>query len=96
MPRIMLGDHIAILKTLGASPAFVKKIFLIQFSLFSVLVGLLGCGLGYGVQEMIFSSLRPLFNFSLPQPGPEPMFVGFFISFFYFRKSFLCFYHFAN
>ena len=75
-------DHIAILKTLGASPAFVKKIFLIQFSLFSVLVGLLGCGLGYGVQEMIFSSLRPLFNFSLPQPGPEPIFVGFFMSFF--------------
>ena len=31
---------------------------------------------------MIFSSLRPLFNFSLPQPGPEPIFVGFFMSFF--------------
>ena len=75
-------DHIAILKTLGASPAFVRKIFFIQFSLFSIFVGLLGCGLGYGVQEMIFNSLRPLFNFTLPQPGPQPIFVGFFMSFF--------------
>ena len=31
---------------------------------------------------MIFNSLRPLFNFTLPQPGPEPIFVGFFMSFF--------------
>ena len=74
--------HIAILKTLGASPRFVKKIFLIQFSLFSVLVGLLGCAAGYGVQEIIFNSLSPIFDFALPQPGPKPIVVGFFMSFF--------------
>mgnify|MGYP001415421229 CR=1 FL=1 len=75
-------DHIAILKTFGASPWVVRKIFLIHFSSFSILVGFLGCAFGYGVQEIIFNSLRPLFSFALPEPGLKPIVVGFFMSFF--------------
>ncbi len=69
-------DHVAILKTLGARPSTIDRLFVILFLLLGVIAGTLGAVIGWLVQFGITEVLRPLFELDLPAPGPRPLALG--------------------
>jgi putative ABC transport system permease protein len=61
-------DHVAILKSLGATAATVSRIYVGSLLLLGAIATAVGCGLGWGIQLLFFS----LFGDQLPvEPGPS-------------------------
>jgi putative ABC transport system permease protein len=69
-------DHVAILKTLGATPNRIDFIFFVMFIVLGVLATLIGSGIGYGVQIIAVKILEPLIPIELPSPGMRPVWLG--------------------
>ena len=69
-------DHVAILKTLGATPRRVDLIFLTIFVLLGCLATLLGAAIGYLMQWGVTGILAPWIPVSLPPPGIKPLALG--------------------
>lgn len=69
-------DHVAILKTLGATPGGIDMIFVVMFIVLGVVATLIGSGIGYGVQIIAVKILEPLIPIELPSPGMRPVWLG--------------------
>lgn len=69
-------DHIAILKTLGATPKDIDMIFVVMFIVLGVLATLAGSGIGFVVQLGAVKILTPLIPIELPAPGLKPIWLG--------------------
>jgi putative ABC transport system permease protein len=69
-------DHVAILKTLGATPRAVDLIFLIIFLVLGTLATLLGSVIGYLMQMGVAEILSPYIPIELPEPSMRPVFLG--------------------
>ncbi|MBV1877068.1 MAG: ABC transporter permease [Pseudomonadales bacterium] len=69
-------DHVAIFKTLGATPNAVDGLFLVIFSLLGLLATVAGSGLGYCAQLAVVSILGPYIPIELPAPGVQPFLLG--------------------
>ena len=69
-------DHVAILKTLGATPAAVDSIFIQIFVVLGLLATVLGAGIGYATQAGIVAILSPYIPVDLPAAGPRPLILG--------------------
>ena len=69
-------DHVAILKTLGATPGGIDMIFVVMFVVLGVVATLIGSGIGYGVQIIAVKILEPLIPIELPSPGMRPVWLG--------------------
>ncbi len=69
-------DHVAILKTLGATPNGIDALFITMFLLLGVTATLMGSAIGYGIQLVIVEILGPLIPIELPSPGMKPVWLG--------------------
>ncbi|MCB1645222.1 MAG: FtsX-like permease family protein [Pseudomonadales bacterium] len=70
-------DHVAILKTLGASPGAIDQLFLLVFLIIGVLSTIADSAIGYLVQLGIVEILSPYIPVALPEPGIRPVIIGF-------------------
>jgi putative ABC transport system permease protein len=68
--------QVAVLKTLGATPATLIKTFLIQFSVLFVIGVVTGLSLGWLIQGLISSLLSGLMSTALPEPSPARLWLG--------------------
>ncbi len=68
--------QVAVLKTLGATPAKLVKIFSIQFLVLFVLGAAIGLAAGWAVQALISSLLSGLLSTSLPEPSISRLWLG--------------------
>ncbi|WP_024299442.1 ABC transporter permease [Methylomicrobium lacus] len=62
-------DASALLRCLGCTQREILRLYCAQFAVLGVVVGALGCGLGWLLQEGLFLLLRSLLPAQLPQPG---------------------------
>ena len=69
-------DHVAILKTLGATPNGIDGLFITIFVLLGLIGTLLGSGVGYMAQIGISAALQPFIPVELPAPGMRPIWLG--------------------
>ncbi|MDA0977798.1 MAG: ABC transporter permease, partial [Proteobacteria bacterium] len=69
-------DHVAIMKTLGATPARVDGIFLFIFVFLGIAATLLGAGIGFGLQMVVANILAPYIPIELPAPSLRPVLLG--------------------
>ena len=69
-------DHVAIMKTLGASPSSIDSLFLMIFLVVGLCSTLLGSVVGYLAQTGIVSILAPFIPIELPSPGWRPIWLG--------------------
>lgn len=69
-------DHVAILKTLGATPNTIDRIFLVIFLTLGAAATLFGSAVGYGAQTGIVAILGPYIPIELPAPGMRPIWLG--------------------
>ena len=69
-------DHVAILKTLGATPARIDQIYLVIFIGLGLAATLIGAALGLIVQAGVAEVLRPLLPVALPAPTMKPVLLG--------------------
>lgn len=69
-------DHVAILKTLGATPNGINNIFLVIFITLGTIATVLGSIIGFGVQHVIVGILGPYIPVTLPNPGLAPIWLG--------------------
>ncbi len=69
-------DHVAILKTLGATPKTVDFIFITIFVLLGTLATILGAGIGYLMQMGVTEILSPYIPIELPEPSMRPIILG--------------------
>lgn len=69
-------DHVAILKTLGATPKTVDAIYLAIFVLLGLAAALLGAALGYVLQLGVVRILSPYIPVALPAPSLRPLLLG--------------------
>lgn len=69
-------DHVAILKTLGATPARIDMLFATVFLILGVAATIVGSGVGWLAQLGIVKILEPFIPISLPSPGFRPLVVG--------------------
>ena len=69
-------DHVAIMKTLGASPSSIDSLFLMIFLVVGLCSTLLGSVVGYLAQTGIASILAPFIPIELPSPGWRPIWLG--------------------
>jgi putative ABC transport system permease protein len=68
--------QVAVLKTLGATPKLLKKVFFIQFTLLFVIGVVVGLVIGWGIQGVISSLLSGLMSTSLPEPSIDRLWLG--------------------
>ncbi|MCX4192311.1 ABC transporter permease [Methylophaga sp. OBS1] len=68
--------QVAVLKTLGATPATLIKTFLIQFSVLFVAGVTVGLTIGWFLQGLISSVLADLMSTALPEPSPSRLWLG--------------------
>lgn len=68
--------QVAVLKTLGASPTVLIKMFTIQFSVIFVVGVVIGLVAGWGIQSIISSILSDLMSIRLPQPSISRLWLG--------------------
>lgn len=68
--------QVAVLKTLGATPATLIKTFLIQFSVLFVAGVAVGLTIGWFLQGLISSVLADLMSTALPEPSPNRLWLG--------------------
>ncbi|MFT7132496.1 MAG: putative ABC transport system permease protein [Cyclobacteriaceae bacterium] len=69
-------DHVAIMKTLGASPGNIDSLFLMIFLAVGVFSTLVGSLIGFGAQSLIATILAPFIPIELPNPGWRPIWLG--------------------
>ena len=69
-------NHVAILKTLGATPAGIDTIFIVIFLVLGSLSTIVGSCVGFVVQIAAVKILEPLIPIELPNPGLRPLGVG--------------------
>jgi putative ABC transport system permease protein len=69
-------DGCALMRCLGASQNFIVRVNLLQLLVLGVLGGLVGCALGYLVQEALHHLLQSLLLESLPAPSLLPVAQG--------------------
>lgn len=69
-------DHVAILKTLGATPNGIDGLFLTIFITLGIVATLFGSLVGYGTQLGVVAILQPYIPIELPDPGMEPILLG--------------------
>ena len=69
-------DHVAIMKTLGATPKAVDMTFITIFVVLGSLATLVGAGIGYGMQYGVTEILSPYIPIELPEPSLRPVFLG--------------------
>jgi putative ABC transport system permease protein len=62
-------DATAIMRCLGSKQNDVLKLFLSQFCILGLMTSLVGCGLGWLVQEVLFRLLRTLLPQTIANPG---------------------------
>ncbi len=74
-------DHVAIMKSLGATSVRIDLLFTIIFVVTGLLATLLGSAVGWGFQLMVVKVLAPYIPVTLPDPGIQPYFVGAFTGF---------------
>ena len=68
--------QVAVLKTLGATPKVLAKVFLIQFTLLFVIGVVIGLAVGWVVQGFIASLLSGLMSTALPEPSLSRLWLG--------------------
>ncbi|HEC59232.1 MAG TPA: FtsX-like permease family protein [Methylophaga sp.] len=68
--------QVAILKTLGATPKSLIKLFFIQFIVLFIIGSAIGLAVGWGVQGIISSLLAGLMSASLPEPSISRLWLG--------------------
>ena len=69
-------DHVAILKTLGATPTGIDSIFIIILLVLGLVATLLGSVLGFFIQTGITSIMYPWIPVELPAPGLRGVWLG--------------------
>ncbi|HIL96061.1 MAG TPA: FtsX-like permease family protein [Pseudomonadales bacterium] len=69
-------DHVAILKTLGATPNGIDSLFLVIFIVMGIFATFAGSAIGYVTQMGIVSLLQPFIPIELPAPGTRPIWLG--------------------
>lgn len=68
--------QVAVLKTLGATPKLLIKVFFIQFTILFVIGVAIGLAVGWGIQGVISSLLSGLMSTSLPEPSISRLWLG--------------------
>ncbi|ETX11467.1 ABC transporter permease [Marinomonas ushuaiensis DSM 15871] len=68
--------QVAILKTLGATPKLLTRVFAQQLFALLIVGALIGLGIGWGIQEIIASLLSSLVSSSLPEPSVDRLWLG--------------------
>ncbi|PYF84833.1 putative ABC transport system permease protein [Marinomonas alcarazii] len=68
--------QVAILKTLGATPKQLGRLFFLQLFLLFVAGAAIGLGIGWGIQEIIASLLSGLMSTALPEPSIGRLWLG--------------------
>lgn len=71
-------DATAILRCLGSKQNGVLALFLIQFLFLGLMTSIAGCGIGWGVQELLFRLLRSLLPQTVANPSWPAMLTGVF------------------
>ena len=69
-------DHVAILKTLGATPVNIDSLFFFIFMVIGLTATAVGSLVGYLMQVGVITVLGPLIPVELPLPGVKPIWVG--------------------
>ena len=69
-------DHVAIMKTLGATPRSVDLIFVTIFVTLGSTATLFGAAIGYGMQMGVARILAPYIPIELPDPSMRPVLLG--------------------
>lgn len=69
-------DHVAVLKTLGATPNAIDGMFTVIFVTLGFVATLIGSALGWLVQIGIVGILDPYIPIELPSPGLRPIWLG--------------------
>lgn len=69
-------DHVAIMKTLGATSARIDAIFLMIFVVLGIAATVAGAAIGYGLQLAIAEILSPYIPVELPAPTMKPVLLG--------------------
>ena len=69
-------DHVAVLKTLGATPRDIQWGYTGVLSVVGIVGAVLGLALGVLVHLGIIAALGGFLPVALPMPGPRPLFVG--------------------
>ncbi|MFT5562351.1 MAG: putative ABC transport system permease protein, partial [Litorivivens sp.] len=69
-------DHVAILKTLGATPNGIDSLFITIFVTLGLVATGMGSALGFVSQMGIVSILQPFIPIELPAPGMQPVILG--------------------
>ena len=69
-------DPCAVMRCLGATQAFLLRVYLGQFVLLGLLASTLGCVLGYLAHFALHAWLSQLLTTALPPPGPLPAIQG--------------------
>ncbi len=68
--------QVAVLKTVGATPKVLAKVFFIQFMMLFVLGAAIGLAIGWGIQGIISSLLSGLMSTPLPEPSVSRLWLG--------------------
>ena len=69
-------DPCAVMRCLGATQAFLLRIYLAQFALLGLISSVLGCVIGYFAHFVLYAWLAQLLATPLPQPGVLPALQG--------------------
>ncbi len=69
-------DHVAIMKSLGATAARINTLYSMVFIIIGMLATATGCVLGWIVQLGVVELLAPFIPVALPDPGARPFMVG--------------------
>ena len=69
-------DHVAIMKTLGATPRSVDLVFITIFVTLGSTATLFGAAVGYGMQMGVARILAPYIPIELPEPSMRPVLLG--------------------
>jgi putative ABC transport system permease protein len=69
-------DHVAILKTLGATPDGIDGLFITIFVTLGIAATVIGSAVGFVAQIGIVSILQPFIPIELPAPGWQPVVLG--------------------
>lgn len=68
--------QVAILKTIGATPKLLGKLFFLQLFILFIVGAAIGLVIGWGLQEIIASLLSGLMSTTLPEPSVSRLWLG--------------------
>ena len=69
-------DHVAIMKTLGATPRRIDAVFIAIFVILGIVSALAGALIGLGMQAGVAAILSPYIPIELPPPTMRPVLLG--------------------